>query len=85
MVPLPGAGKMVASTNIPMWQWLIARKNIEDKYVEMSTNLEQQKPFFDSIDEKERSNMWLVSQNARLLRWDLSKFVFEVAIFFFYV
>jgi hypothetical protein len=27
------------------------RKNIEDKYIEMSANSEQQEPFFDSIDE----------------------------------
>jgi hypothetical protein len=32
------------------------RKNIEDKYIEKSINLEQQEPFFDSIDENISTN-----------------------------
>jgi hypothetical protein len=33
------------------------RKNIENKYIEMSTNLEKQEPFFDSIDENISTNI----------------------------
>jgi hypothetical protein len=40
------------------------RKNIKDKYIEMSTNSEQQEPFFDSIDENISKDIAPESMNS---------------------
>lgn len=43
MVPLPGAGQMIEGADISMWQWLAARKDIENKLKEMLDNMSAQR------------------------------------------
>ena len=38
-VPLPGAETMVSGVDIPMWQWLLAKKDIESKTKEMISSM----------------------------------------------
>lgn len=35
LVPLPGAGEVIGSTNISLWQLLLAKKDIENKLKQM--------------------------------------------------
>jgi len=44
-VPVPGAGKIIEGTHIGMWQWLLAKKDIEDKLKEMLSSQPLEKIF----------------------------------------
>ncbi|RLJ08231.1 MAG: hypothetical protein DRP12_00975 [Candidatus Aenigmatarchaeota archaeon] len=54
VVPLPGAEKIIGGTIIPMWQWLLAKKDIESKLKEMISTMP-----IENIIRSHPKNFWI--------------------------
>lgn len=54
VVPLPGGERIVAGVDIPMWQWLLAKKDIENKLKEMINSMS-----IESIIHSNPKNYWI--------------------------
>jgi hypothetical protein len=84
-VPLPGADKIVAGTSIPSLQWLIAKKDIEDKLEEMisSMSLEdifQTNPrnFSINLNEIKKVQIGRHSQALKFVTQDNKKYSYSI-------
>src|SRR3989344_7477901 len=74
-VPLPGAEITISGVDIPMWQWLIAKKDIENKLKEMINSMSvkeiissNSKNFYIDYGEIEKIKFGKFSRNIEIIK-----------------
>ena len=84
-VPLPGAGKIIANVDISMWQWLLAKKDIENKLKEMIESMpieeilqSDPKNFFIPYDEIQKIKFGRISRSIKIIKKDGKKLSYSI-------
>lgn len=84
-VPVAGAGKLIADTNISMWQWILAKKDIENKLKEMmaSQSLQEilncsEKNFSLRFEEIKEIKLSKISQSIIFISKDNKKYEYSI-------
>ena len=83
--PIPGAEKIIASTDIPMWQWLAARKDIDNKTREMISSMSVEdiansnpKNFWVEYSEIEKIDFGRLSRSIEIIKRDSKKLKYSI-------
>ena len=84
-VPVPGAETTIEGIDIPMWQWLLAKKDIKNKTKEMIKSMSiadilrsNRKNFFIDYNDIKTIKFGNISRSIKIIRKDGKKFEYAI-------